>query len=420
MPNDVRRIGHAYRAYLPIALIFFSMVPALVIVPVLKDLIKDRLHGTNDAVAYFISVAQLAAFLGAPLAGFLSDRLRNRRTLVALFALINAVCFFAFTLLDSIEALLFLRFVEGGVSIFVIGLLMASVTDFEHEPGQSHRGRLVGLAGTMLALGAAVGLVAGRLGNRDPLLPFCAASAMMAMVGICALVFLRDGPFHKTESLQLGRVLQAFQERPQLLLPFVYTFVDRFTVGFLISSFNIHLRETIGLPAGQVGLFLATVLGPMALLSLPVVLLVRRTGPILPVFLGSLLYGSAIAAAGLLSQPLEIYLAVLFAGLGAGIMFVPSILLAARLAPPDLRGTVMSAFMGAGALGFMLGPLTSVALEHNLRYLVRPDLLFGTLALIFGMLEVLMILFSVPFVGSLRRALGGPSIGTESLPGKFE
>lgn len=50
------------------------MLPVTMIVPVVKDIVKDRLLGSNWEVAYFTSIPMLGSFLFAPVAGIISDR----------------------------------------------------------------------------------------------------------------------------------------------------------------------------------------------------------------------------------------------------------------------------------------------------------------------------------------------------------
>ena len=76
---------------LHLSLIFLCMLPATMIVPVLKDIIKDRLGGSNATVSFFVSIAMLGAFLFGPVAGYISDRMRKRSSLIAVGALLDAI-----------------------------------------------------------------------------------------------------------------------------------------------------------------------------------------------------------------------------------------------------------------------------------------------------------------------------------------
>lgn len=378
------------------------MIASTLIVPVMKDVVKDRLVGSNLDVAWFFSLAQLAGFLFAPVAGFFSDRLADRKSFIGTFAFLNALCYIALAHAPSVALLLTARFVEGAVSIFVIGLLMSSISDRENDPENTRfykKGLLMGVAGMMLAIGAAIGMPLGGIaGQTDPNANFYASAVLMAAIGMVAFLFQRDVPIHESDRVDLGALGRSLQINPYLVVPFVFTLIDRFTVGFIISSFNIHMRETLSFSPAETGQLLGLVLLPMGLLSFPSVIVARKIG-ILPLALGgSVLYGLGLIAAGFLTEFNDIFTALLIGGIGAGFMFVPSMLLASRLAPKSTDATVMSTYIGSGALGFMLGPVCAAFLET-----VVPDM--SRLALIFGGIEIVLVILTLPFLGEIRRFL---------------
>ncbi|MCB1310212.1 MAG: MFS transporter, partial [Leptospiraceae bacterium] len=237
---------------LHLSLIFLCMLPATMIVPVLKDIIKDRLGGSNATVSFFVSIAMLGAFLFGPVAGYISDRMRKRSSLIAVGALLDAICFFGMVQVGEIWLLLLIRFMEGAVSITVIGLLLAAITDRENDssnPVFFQKGILMGLAGLLLSLGVGLGLPLGILGQTDPRLPFYIAALLMLVTGILALQLPESESIHTSRG-QLSRLSVALRERPLILIPFAFAFVDRFTVGFLVSAFNLHLRESLAFGPG--------------------------------------------------------------------------------------------------------------------------------------------------------------------------
>lgn len=388
--------------YLIISMIFATMIASTVIVPVMKDVIKDRLTGSNFDVAWFFSLAQLAGFLFAPVAGFFSDRQANRRMFIGVFAFLNAACYIALAHAPSVGLLLAARFIEGAVSVFVIGLLMSSISDRENDAENRmfhKKGILMGAAGMMLALGASFGMPLGGItGQVNPNTNFYISAGLMALTGLTAFSLLRDVPVHESDRIDFTVLTNSLKLNPYLLIPFIFTFIDRFTVGFLISVFNIHMRETLGFSVSQTGQLLGLTLLPMGLLSFPSVLIARKTG-ILPLALGgSLIYGGGLIVAGHLTDYSGIFTALLTGGLGAGLMFVPSMLLASRLAPKSADGTVMSTYIGCGALGFMLGPVCAAFLQSWI-----PDM--AQLALVFGGLEIVMVFMTLPFLGRIRKFL---------------
>lgn len=393
------------------ALIFFAMLPVTMIVPVLKEVIKDIHLSGNFSVALFTSISMLGSFLFSPIAGMISDRLGNRHKIIGIAALIDGGLFFSLTLINDINILMLVRFFEGATHIFVIGLLLASISDRENNPDSSfyQKGRLMGIAGMFLSLGAAFGMPLGILGKSNPLLPFYVGSGILILVGISSLVYVKDSKHSSSKVVSFSQLIHSIRTNPVLLIPFSFHFIDRFTVGFLVSSFNIHMREVLLFNPGKAGAFLGLVLFPMSILSYPSAILSKKYGILPLVLIGSLVYGFFLGLLGYTNDSTSIFIFLVCAGLGAGIMYVPSMILASRLSPPGLDATVMSGFTGLGSFGFLLGPLASVGLENfwnQSEWVGNP---FAALSTSFGILEIFMVAVTLPFLFQLQKLLRKPS-----------
>lgn len=391
---------------LEISLIFFTMLPVTMIVPVFKDLIKDKLGGDNLMVALFMSTAMLGSFLFSPLAGYLSDKYKSRKKFIAIFAFLDGLCFLVLPNIDSMLVLQMTRFIEGVCHVFVIGLLLSLMSDRENDAGNVRffrRGILLGLAGMFLSLGVGLGSPLGILGRKNPSLPFYLAGSLMFAIGILASFRLRDYPFHYQSEKNWRAWWQALRKNRFILLPYAYTFIDRFTVGFLVTSFNLYMRESLDFTAGQVGILLSMVLFPMSLLSYPFARLARKTGPLVLMMVGSAIYGINLGIAGSQTGFLEIAILLIVAGIGAGVMFVPSMILASKLAPPGYNASVMSGFTGAGSIGFMLGPITSAFLLTLRPPQIDYPTAFMIICWFMAILEIVIVFFSIPFYKQLQR-----------------
>lgn len=385
--------------YLTLGLLFFSMLPVTMIVPVFKEIIKDRLGGDNLMVSLFMSSAMLGSFLFSPIAGFLSDKYKNRKQFISIFAILDGISFLFLANANSIFEIQIIRFVEGSCHIFVIGLLISLIADRENDSTNERffkKGILLGIGGMLLSLGVGIGSPLGILGKKNPILPFYFAAGIMIAIGIIAFVFLNDYEFIFHEKVTLKKWRKAFSENPVILIPYSYNFIDRFTVGFFVTSFNLHLRESLRLTAGEVGLYLSLVLIPMSLLSYPFAILSRKMGSFPLMMIGSVIYGVCLALAGGSNSRTVLFLLLLCAGIGAGVMFVPSMILCAELSPKGLNASVMSGFTGVGSVGFMLGPISAVLLETYLKT-TFPNDSFLILSMIFGSLEVFVVLATYPF-----------------------
>ena len=393
---------------LTLALIFFTMLPVTMIVPVFKDLVKDRLGGDNLMVSLFMSYAMLGSFLFSPVAGFLSDKFKNRKYFISIFAILDGISFFLLVNAENLQILQIIRFFEGVCHIFVIGLLLSLIADRENDSTNEHfykKGILMGLAGMFLSLGVGIGSPMGILGKKNPLLPFYVAGTIMILIGIVSFFLLKDYEFFYHERITLSKWSNAFQQNKLILVPYLYNFIDRFTVGFFVTSFNLHLREDLKFNPGEVGLYLSLVLIPMSLFSYPFARLARKTGPFLLMMIGSLLYGISLGLAGGVTGKFELFTLLILCGTGAGVMFVPSMMLASQMSPKGMNASVMAGFTGVGSIGFMLGPIASTLLERYLKANYSFESSFFILSLIFGSLEILVVFLTFPFSRKLKEVI---------------
>ncbi|MBL0264772.1 MAG: MFS transporter [Leptospiraceae bacterium] len=297
---------------------------------------------------------------------------------------------------------------EGVCHIFVIGLLLSLIADRENDSTNEHfykKGILMGLAGMFLSLGVGIGSPMGILGKKNPLLPFYVAGTIMILIGIVSFFLLKDYEFFYHERITLSKWSNAFQQNKLILVPYLYNFIDRFTVGFFVTSFNLHLREDLKFNPGEVGLYLSLVLIPMSLFSYPFARLARKTGPFLLMMIGSLLYGISLGFAGGVSGKLELFTLLILCGTGAGVMFVPSMMLASQMSPKGMNASVMAGFTGVGSIGFMLGPIASTLLERYLKTNYSFESSFFILSLLFGSLEILVVFFTFPFSRKLKEVI---------------
>lgn len=393
--------------FLTYSLIFFTMLPVTMIVPVFKDIVKDKLGGDNLMVSFFMSSAMLGSFLFSPVAGYVSDKFRNRVRFISIFAILDGICFFILASSESIYFLQWVRFLEGSCHIFVIGLLLSLIMDRENDfrnPEFYKSGKLIGIAGMLLSLGVGIGSPLGILGKKNPILPFYIAGFMMILIGLISLFYLKDYEFYFFEEINLSKWKEAFTKNKLILVPYTFNFIDRFTVGFFVTSFNIHMREKLNLSAGEVGLYLSLVLIPMSLLSYPFAILAKKTSSLYLMLLGSVLYGLMLSISGGIENKTLLFTSLILCGVGAGVMFVPSMMLAGELSPKGYNASVMSGFTGVGSIGFMLGPILGSLLERKLNEF-SPDNSFLILSSFFGGLEILIVFITLPFYKKIKESI---------------
>jgi len=338
---------------LPCALLFGAMLNLTLVVPGLKELVIDELGGTIRDAALFFTVEMAAYLVAAPLWGLASDRLGRRRPFLVAGFLGSAAIYAAYLAIDSVAALLALRFLQGALSVAGWSTAMAVVAD--RAEGAS-RARAMGMAGASIILGVGLGapvggLLTAALGARAPL---AVASGLFALLGLASLALAE--PARHGERTPVAEIFRALAGRPALLLPWAFYFVERFTVGLFVVVFPLFLESTTGGGPAARGRLLGLFLLPFALLQPLTYRLADRFGARRSMAAGALAYGLALAAVGHL-PPAALAPWMVLLGAAAAVMFPPTLALTAELAGAEARATAMAGFNFAGSLGFAIGPV---------------------------------------------------------------
>jgi len=347
--------GDAGRPLWPIGgAIFVLMLPVTGVVPVLEELTGGRHPGLGDFAKHLFMVANmLAALLVAPLAGRLSDRVGRRRPLVVVAMLANAVvlCLLA---LDAVYAVhLLLRFLDGALHITALTLLMALAAD---RAGSAGSGRSMGLCGAALTLGVAAGApLGGLVGQWHPLAVLLLGAALSLLLAGWSARLAEDGAA-PAGARPAAPASASVASRRALLAPYVFTFADRLSVGFIVSTMTLYLRTVLGAEPVEIGLLMAAFMLPFGILTYGFGRWAWRFDPLLMMCAGSAIYGTALLALALAPLPLW-WLLMPAGGVAAAMMFAPSLLLAVRAGGAGARATALGGFHAAGSLGFLLGPL---------------------------------------------------------------
>lgn len=337
-----------------IGAIFLLMLPVTGVVPVLEELTGGRHPELSDFAKHLFMVSNmLAALLIAPIAGYFSDRLGHRRPVIIAVMLANAVVLTALSLDAPYAVHLILRFFDGALHITALTLLMTMAMDRAHIAGT---GRAMGAAGAALTLGVAtgapVGGFIGQFGATHVLLAGAALSILLAawVTGLTAdtrgravdhqasWLKVRDLPWHA------------------LSAPYVFTFADRLSVGFIVSTMTLYLRTVLGAEPVEIGLLMGSFMLPFAILTYGFGRMARLYEPLAMMFIGSLAYGVILVVLAFAALPAW-WLLMPLGGVSAALMFAPSLILTARAADARNRATAMGGFHAAGSFGFLLGPL---------------------------------------------------------------
>lgn len=377
--------------------IYLLMLPVTGMVPVLNELTLGRHpHLTDFDKHLFMSANMAGALLFAPIAGIVSDALGRRRVIIVAALLVNTLALWMLTREWSYPVYLGWRFVEGCAHITALSLLMALGADHARRGGE---GGAMGLVGAAVSLGVATGApLGGVVGHGDALRVPGYGSALMLALALFALAALRDGPATGSRP-GLGHLLRSLLAGRRLLVPYTFAFIDRLTVGFIVSTLSLYLATAQGLSAREIGAVMAAFLIPFALLTYPSGLLSRRWNRLGMMILGSLLYGVVLTAVGFAPGKTIVWL-MLCGGVVAALMYAPSLVLTAELAGPQQKASAMSGFNLAGSLGFVAGPLAGGSLVTLLGSEGAPA--YSAAFLVVGGLEVLCALAFLPLLGRYR------------------
>lgn len=375
-------------------LTFLLMLSVSMVYPVLRPFVVDRFDTTITQASLFVSVNLLAYVIFAIVWGALSDKAGKRRPFIIVGLFGNSLMMFLITRVESLSLLLSLRFIEGAFSIMAFSLIMTGALD---RARNVRIGEGIGIVAMSFALGNAFGSpIGGRLGSIDPMLPFYAGSVLLCIAGVIAFFFLRDAESMSRAGSVRSALHLLFTER-RLIVPYAFSFVDRFTVGFFVSVFPLYLGTVHGAEPALIGMLMFAFLLPFALLQYPGGRVSERTGRAAPIIVGSVVYGVCIMWIGFL-DPGALWYVMVIGGVFGAFMFSPSAALTGDIAPEDKRGVAMGGFNFFGSLGFVIGPLAGG--------LIADTYGFGASFAFAGMSEILIVVLFMPALLRFARKPG--------------
>ncbi|WP_409348426.1 MFS transporter [Natronorarus salvus] len=371
------------------SVIFAVLLAQVLLYPGIAEIVAALGASTDLDPSMWFLVSEFAGFvLFAGLWGALSDRVERRVPFVAIGALGGAAGYLLLALLPpagvelGFTSVLVVRFVQGAFTIAAFSLAITMLMDL---PGG--RGANMGAAGLAIGLGTASGApVGGQLASLTPLAPLLAAGVLLlAVVPLLALVTDR-APASRRSGVR--EVLAGLSRTPTLALPYTFGFVDRLTAGFFSLTGVFYFREVFGLDPAETGVVLALFFVPFALLQFPMGILSDRIGRTIPIVVGSVCYGGAIAFVGLAPSLVLAGAGMVLVGVLGAFMAPATMALVTDLADDDERGTAMAGFNVAGSLGFLTGFLVGGTVAGTFGYL--------TAFLVVAAMEALIALVAVP------------------------
>lgn len=376
-------------------LIFLLMLPVTGMVPILQEITKGRfVHIGTFEKHLFMSVNMIGAFIFAPIIGIFSDKLDQRKNLLILSFFLNSSVLFLMSLDLSYTFYIILRFVEGCAHISALTLLMASASD---RIEAVNSGKIMGLVGASLSLGVAMGApLGGIIGNKMAINVFEIGSYLLLFETV--LVFLLFDDIKKGKSKNhFGELIESIKQSPTLIVPYAFTFIDRMTVGFIVSSLTLYLRQYLNMSPKEIGFTMAIFLIPFSILTYPSGVISKHFNKLKMMMLGSILYGISLMFISFCSID-ELWIIMFFCGISSALMFAPSLTLVANIAKHMNKATAMSGFNASGSLGFLLGPVLSGSIVALFSIYFDKEDAYKIVFLFGGLLELVCVFIFLPYL----------------------
>jgi MFS family permease len=310
-----------------------------------------------------------ASVVSGLISGPLSDRY-GRKPLMLVSLSGSAATFLAFALVDNFAGYLAVSVAAGlvGSSMFdaARNAMVADVT----QPGRRSRAYgLVRVGGNVgWALGPMVaGLVAASTGSAGIYrMLFLCTSVLTALV-VLVLVLAAEESLPATAKAQVPTARAARLRTALTDGPFVALLAAGVLLYYVFTqdwqALPIYAKNFVGVPDGEIGLFLGANGLMVILLQLPISYAIDRTSRIGALLVGAGLFASSSATLLLTESFWGILLA--FAGfftLAEMILEVAGAALAAELAPVRLRGTYLALFGACFGAAYGVSPVVAGAL----------------------------------------------------------
>jgi MFS family permease len=324
-------------------------------------------------IGFALSLFGFLNSFAQPFTGRLSDRTGKRKIYILFGLAVLAVTAVAYALVDSYEALLVVRALQGLGGAFVIPTTIALVNDLARSDAE--RGGNFGVFNTFRLIGFGFGpIVAGVVVQAGPyalvdgvvLSGFDAAfgvAVMGALVSLVLVTVLVEEPdIAKAEATDDVSVSVTAEEPNQLLDP-----IFVLGIGTLFMAISIALFATLQEPVNArldqgptwFGIQFSAVVIANVVLQMPIGRASDHIGR-RPFLVGGLLIlAPAVLVQGLVTSPWAMLVARLFHGISVAMVFAPSLAVAGDLAEEGQSGTTLSVLTMAFGFGTAIGPLAS-------------------------------------------------------------
>jgi MFS family permease len=371
---------------------FLWWIGLYIYVPIFPVYIQETGAGLGTVGVILSAYAIPQVLLRIPL-GIWSDRLRNRKPVVAGGIIFTSIGALGLSLATNPWLLFLSRFVTGiGAATWVVFPLY-----FNAYYPANDSGRAIGIINfirniALITATAASGFIAEGFGLSRPFL----IAALLGFPALVVLLLTRETPLLKDSALSRETTL-SIATRPLLLVVSLMGILLLFAMFTGVFGFIPIYAADIGASDSQLGIITMINLGVSAIGTLLAVWIWERLGFRFTIILSGLLIGISMAAIPSIDTTWGLMAIQTSYGLGSGILTTLFMVLSIRGLPQHQQATAMGVFQAFYAVGMLAGPLISGFLGSGLG-LSNVFYLSASLTLLIAVLALLPV-FS-------RRSLG--------------
>ncbi|MHA1719170.1 MAG: MFS transporter [Promethearchaeota archaeon] len=326
----------------------------------LSELTIINYSSLYDSIYYF-------AFVVGLIIGPISDRKGKRKV----FVIIGSFGFLLFSSLfrfsPNFQILLIFRLIQGIFHILVWQTLMVLVYDYSG----SNIAKSVSINTIFMGMAMGTGtMFGGFLANFGTFIPIYVSIGSYSVVFLLAILFLKD-PKILRQRPSIKQSIFLAKEKPHILVPAFFNFIDRLHMGFLITLIPLYLTFVIPLEPSMRGMIFGLSAIPSIVLSYPVGK--KSDGPwgrIKPLALGSIIYGTLLSLTGFIAQDSLVLFIIflLLQGCAQGLTMTPNNSLLGDIIEPEHNAMAVSIFNFLGNIGMILGPIYGLIFGRNYNF----------------------------------------------------
>lgn len=342
------------------ATLFFSIFATVtgvgIVIPLLP-VYAHKLGASGFYIGMIFGSFSLARTIFLPYFGRLSDR-RGRKPLIVPALLAYAAISLGFIFFKDINALIFLRFLQGIASAMLMPIIQAYIGDIT-PPG--NEGFTMGLFNMSMFCGLSIGpFLGGFIHDRFSLHTSFACMGLLALIGFFLSLFLLP-PTRSEKYLSSGKSpvewKHLFAER-DIVSIFLFRFSHILCIGIIWTFLPLYAKIKFGASSSAIGILIMLGVLVSGILHVPMGYLADKINKRWMVASGGLIVTGAIYAFEWVPDFTGLIWASIFFGIGGGIA-VPALMAIAVLkgSETDSMGSVMAILTLAHSLGMLCGSL---------------------------------------------------------------